>query len=96
MRHHWLGLHNNNSGTLGSEGCGELLGELFGGVCMHRRHPNPVAMETISRPGRSMPGTPGVFSNSANALRMEYGTELLQITSDQASPEPHLSGEDPG
>ena len=38
------------------------------------RHPNPVAMDTISRPGRSMPGTPGAFSNSANALRMEYSS----------------------
>ena len=36
MGHHWLGLDNNNSGTLGSEGCGELLSELFGGVCMYR------------------------------------------------------------
>jgi hypothetical protein len=33
--HHWLGLDNNNSGTLGSEGCGELLGELFARVRVH-------------------------------------------------------------
>src|SRR6476660_1389233 len=33
--HHWLGLEDDNSGTLGSEGCGELLGEPFCGVCMH-------------------------------------------------------------
>ena len=36
MGHHWLGPDNNNSGTLGSEGCGEQLGELLGGVCMYR------------------------------------------------------------
>ena len=36
MGHHWLGLDNNNSGTLGSEGCGELLSEVFGSVCMYR------------------------------------------------------------
>ena len=35
MSHLRLSLDNNNSGTLGSEGCGELLGEPFGGVCMH-------------------------------------------------------------
>jgi hypothetical protein len=34
--HHWLGLDDNNSGTLGSQGGGELLSELFGGVCMYR------------------------------------------------------------
>jgi hypothetical protein len=33
--HHWLGLDDDNSGTPGSESCGELLGELFGGVGMH-------------------------------------------------------------
>src|SRR6476660_6146243 len=34
--HHWLGLDDNNSGALGSEGGGELLSELFGGVRMYR------------------------------------------------------------
>ena len=33
---HRLGLDDDNGGTLGSQGCGELLGELFGGVCMYR------------------------------------------------------------
>jgi hypothetical protein len=36
VRHHWLGLDNNNSGTVSSEGCGELLDEPFRGVCMYR------------------------------------------------------------
>src|SRR4029079_3193084 len=30
-----LGLDDDNGGTVGSKGCGELLGELLGGVCMH-------------------------------------------------------------
>ena len=30
------GLDDDNSGTVSSEGCGELLGEPFGGVCMYR------------------------------------------------------------
>jgi len=31
-----LGPDDNDRWTVGSEGCGELLGELFGGVCMYR------------------------------------------------------------
>src|SRR6185295_5803333 len=42
------------------------------------RHPKPAAMEAISSPGRSSPGTPGVCSSTANDLRMEYSS--LRIT----------------
>src|ERR1700739_270336 len=42
------------------------------------RHPKPVAMEAMSRPGRSRPGTPGVSSSTANDLRIEYSP--LRIT----------------
>src|SRR5258705_4277918 len=38
------------------------------------RHPNPVAMEAMSSPGRSIPGTPGVSSSTANDLRIEYSS----------------------
>ncbi len=36
--------------------------------------PKPFAADTMSRPGRSSPGTFGVFSNSANSLRMAYSS----------------------
>src|SRR6202022_4569282 len=36
------------------------------------RQPKPDAMEAMSSPGRSRPGTPGVFSNTAKDLRIEY------------------------
>src|ERR1700722_17733846 len=42
------------------------------------RHPKPAAMEAMSRPGRSNPGTPGVFSSTANDFRIEYSP--LRIT----------------
>ena len=42
------------------------------------RHPKPAAMEAMSRPGRSSPGTPGVFSSTANDFRIEYSP--LRIT----------------
>src|SRR4029077_13036433 len=42
------------------------------------RHPKPAAMEAISSPGRSIPGTPGVFPSTANDLRIEYSS--LRIT----------------
>lgn len=36
-------------------------------------HPYPVANDTMSRPGRSSPGTPGVSSGTANDFRMAQG-----------------------
>src|SRR6266403_2385787 len=36
--------------------------------------PKPLAADTMSRPGRSRPGTFGVFSNFANSLRMAYSS----------------------
>src|SRR5271166_1999443 len=42
------------------------------------RHPKPAAMEAISSPGRSSPGTSGVCSSTANDLRIEYSS--LRIT----------------
>src|SRR6201996_2817750 len=42
------------------------------------RQPKPVAMEAMSRPGKSSPGTPGVSSNTANDFRIEYSP--LRIT----------------
>src|SRR6476659_4893342 len=36
------------------------------------RQPKPVVREAISSPGRSRPGTSGVFSSSANDLRIAY------------------------
>ena len=40
--------------------------------------PYPFASETMSRPGRSSPGTPGVSSSTAKDLRIAYS--LLHIT----------------
>src|SRR6202012_2198226 len=42
------------------------------------RHPKPWAKDAMSRWGRSSPGTPGVFSSSANDFRIEYSP--LRIT----------------
>src|ERR1700739_3080867 len=42
------------------------------------RHPKPVAREAMSRPGKSIPGTPAAFSSFANDLRIEYSP--LRIT----------------
>ena len=38
--------------------------------------PVPFAMKTMSSPGMSRPGTPGVSSSSANDLRMQYSSLL--------------------
>src|SRR5262245_13593941 len=42
------------------------------------RHPKPAAIEAMSRPGSSNPGTPGVFSSAANDFSTEYSP--LRIT----------------
>jgi len=38
------------------------------------RAPKPFAADTTSRPGRSRPGTFGVFSNAANSFRKAYSS----------------------
>jgi hypothetical protein len=38
------------------------------------RTPKPVAIEAMSSPGRSSPGTPGVFSNRAKDFRIAYSS----------------------
>ena len=49
MGHQRLGPDDNDRWTVGSEGCGELLGELFGGVCMYLSFPKiPSGLDSAS------------------------------------------------
>jgi len=41
--------------------------------------PVPLRYGTMSRPGMSRPGTPGVSSSTANDLRMQYSSLLVAL-----------------
>jgi hypothetical protein len=58
--------------------------------------PNPFAVETTSRAGRSSPGTSGVFSRTANFFSIAYsplqGTISIALRSCCAAEASHLHG----
>ena len=78
MRDLGFGGNHDDGGPVRAERRVEFLGQLFGSSTVAAWQPKPTASDSISSPGRSRPGTLGVFSSSANDFKTEYSP--LRIT----------------